>query len=239
MLGTRSAAAADDLRALGAPATSQLPVLETADLGLDPPAAARVVAEVRIHPQRHVGEVAQVGDHPVDVIRRNAVSQQRRDAHLLKPARGAPKRVALGPAPMLTVDPAQAMQAAAERQPHRDLQPDQRLHHPEQRRRDHRQRLQQDQIGRIVPRASGLATPPSPRFGATYPVDIAVERERHHALVRATRLGDRLPGHPDAAPRGLHPMHVTLLATPSSPLAVTTAGSAHVFVVITSTPAST
>ena len=213
MLGARAAAAADDLSPLGAPAPGQIPIFGAADLGLKPPAAARVVAEVRIHAERHVGEVTQVGDDPVDVVRRNAVRQQRGDAQLLEPVGRAAERVALRPAPVLAVDPAQAVRAAAKREPHGDLQIDQRLDHPEQRRRHHRQRLQQDQVRRI-----GRERPAEQRhrlgaIRATHPVDVAVERERDHAFVRATRLGDRLPCHPDAAARGLHPIHVAMLVT--------------------------
>ena len=88
-------------------------------LGLLSPAGGRQVAEVRVHAERQIGEVAQPRHHPGDVVRRHAVDRQRADAHLLEPARRTAERVALGAAPVLAVDAAHAVPAAAEAQPDR------------------------------------------------------------------------------------------------------------------------
>ena len=100
VLRAGAAAAADELRALLAPAAGQPRVLLPADPGVAP-AVVREVAEVGIDAERQVGEVAQVRDHAVDVVGRDAVDQQRPHAELLEAERRAAERVALRAAPVL------------------------------------------------------------------------------------------------------------------------------------------
>ena len=59
VLRADAAAAADDLRALGAPPQRHLGVFRAADVVVEAPAGVRQVAEVGIDAERHVGEVAQ------------------------------------------------------------------------------------------------------------------------------------------------------------------------------------
>ena len=72
------------------------------------------MAEVRVDAERQLGEVAQPRDDARHVVDRQAVDQQRLDAHLLEAPRGAAEEVALGRAPVLAVDPAHAVAAAAD-----------------------------------------------------------------------------------------------------------------------------
>ena len=232
-----AAAAADDLRSLLAPAQRHRRVLGAADARLEAPARVRVVAEVRIHAERQVGEVAQVGHHPVDVVGRDAVDHQRADAHLLEAGGRAAERVALGPAPVLPVDAAQAVPAAPERQPDRKPGVEQRLDRGEQRRPHDRERLEQDEIGRLV----GEEPREQPdRALALGGVDVAVDRERDRAAAPRARPR-RPPGARGAARAARDPSSAPARvefhsgATPCS----SALGSPHVFVEMTSQPAAT
>ena len=118
LLGPDAAAAADQLCALLAPAHGHAGELVGPGVGVDVPAVAREVADVGVHAERQVGEVAQVREHPVDVVGRDAAEQQGADAELLEATHGAPEGVALRAAPVLAVDAAQPVAAAPERQPH-------------------------------------------------------------------------------------------------------------------------
>ena len=111
-LGADPAAAAHDLRALLPPRERHRRVLLAAHQPVGGPAGTRVVAEVRVHAERHVREVAHVGDHPGHVVRRDAVDEERAHAHLLEAARSAAEEIALGAAPMLPVHAADAVAAA-------------------------------------------------------------------------------------------------------------------------------
>ena len=148
--GPHAAAAADHLGPLGAPAQRQLGVLLALDAGLLAPARRRQVAEVRVDAEREVGEVAQPGEHPGDVVGGDAVDGQRAHAHLLKAPGGAAEGVALGAAPVLAIDPADAVPAAPEAQPHRDPGVQQGLDGGVGGAAHQRQGLEQDQVGRLL-----------------------------------------------------------------------------------------
>ena len=203
--GADAAAAADDLRSLLAPAQRHRRVLLAADAGLEAPALVGVVAEVGIDAERQVGEVAQVGDHPVDVVRRDAVDHQGVDPELLELRRGASERVALGAAPVLPVDAAQAVPAAAKRQPHGKPGVQQRPDRLQERRPHDRQRLEQDEVGRFA-REQPCEEPD--RALALVGVHVAVDRERDRAAILA--LHPRLPlGEPGAAPAARGPSNAS------------------------------
>ncbi len=88
---------------------------------------------------------------PGQVVDGQAVDQQGADAHLLEPVGCAPEEVSLGRAPVLAVDAAHAVAAAAERQPDRQPGLEQELDRLERGGiADQRERLEQDQIGRLV-----------------------------------------------------------------------------------------
>src|ERR1700733_6261137 len=119
MLGTDTAAAADDLRPLLAPCERQPSVLPGVDLAFVAPAGRREVAEVGVDTERQVGEVAQPGDHARDVVGGDAVDQERGDAHLLEAPRRAAEGVPLGSSPVLAIDAADAVATPAEAEPDR------------------------------------------------------------------------------------------------------------------------
>ena len=150
LVGPDAAAAPDQLGPLLAPAQGDARERRLIGVVVDVPAVAREVAEVRVDPERQVREVAQVGEHPVDVVGRDAAQQQRADAELLEAPRPAPERVALRAAPVLAVDAAQAVAAAAERQPHRQPEGHQRLDRRVERRAHDGQAL--DERGRPAAR---------------------------------------------------------------------------------------
>ena len=202
----RAAAAADDLRALLAPAERHPRVLRAADAGVEAPARVGEVAEVGIDAERQVGEVAQVGDHPLDVVGRDAVDEQRADAHLLEAARGAAELVALRAAPVLAVDAAHAVAAAPERQPHRQADPDELLDRLEQRGSQDGQRLDQHEVGlyRLV---GEQARQEAERLAPVGRVHVGVQRERDRGLAGPARLLHRGGRQPQAAPRDVHPVH--------------------------------
>ena len=204
VVGADAAAAADDLRSLRPPAQGHRGVLGAADARLEAPALVGVVAQVGVDAERQVGEVAQVRQHPVDVVGRDAVDHQRVDAHLLEARRRSAEAIALRPAPVLAVDAAQAVPAAAEGQPDRKPRVQQRLDRGEQRRPHDRQRLEQDQIGRLV---GEQAREQPDRALALLGVDVAVDRERHGTALVAVALGDRLAGETQPPASEVHPVH--------------------------------
>ena len=151
MLGRDAAAAADDLRALLAPLERERGVRLGVDPLVEAPEVAREVAEVRVDAERQLGEVAQPADHAGHVIDGQAVDQQRADAHLLEPPCGAAEEIALGRPPVLAVDAADAVAAAAERDPDGEAQLEELLDESERLGlADQRERLEQDQVGRLV-----------------------------------------------------------------------------------------
>ena len=117
VLGRDAAAAADDLRALLAPLERERRVRLRVDPLVEAPEVAREVTEVRIDAERQLREVAEPADHAGHVIDGQAVDEQGADAHLLEAACGPAEEVALRRPPVLTVDAADAVTAAAERDP--------------------------------------------------------------------------------------------------------------------------
>ena len=178
-----AAAAADDLRALVAPAEREPGVGLGADRVVEAPALAGEMAEVRVDAERHLGEVAQPRDDSRHVVDRQAVDQQGVDAHLLEAPGGAAEEVALGRAPVLAVDAAHAMAAAAVREPDGQAGLEQQLDHLVGRGlADQRQRLEQEHVGRIV-----LEHPREQldRLAACRRVDLLGDRERDRAVLLA------------------------------------------------------
>ena len=173
------------------------------DPGLVTPAGRRQVAEVGVDAERQVGEVAQPGEHAGDVIGGQAVDRERADPHLLEAARGAPERVALGAAPVLAVDAAYAVAAAAEAEPHGQAGAEQGLDGRVRRAAHERQRLDQDQVGRVV-----LERPREQpdRLAAIGGIDVAVDAERDRDLVGPTGFGRGFAGEANAATREVHPV---------------------------------
>ena len=147
----RPATSADDLCALIAPLERELGVLLGPDALVEAPTGIREVPEVRVDTEREVGEVAEPRQHRFDVLGRKAVDQERRDAELLELGRGATEEVAFGATPVLAVDPADAVPAAAEAQPHRQARVERDLDRGHgQPVPDERHRLHQEQVGRVV-----------------------------------------------------------------------------------------
>ena len=68
LLGPHPAAPADELRALLAPAERHARELRLIGVAVELPAVAREVAAVGVDAERQVGEVAQVGQRPGDVV---------------------------------------------------------------------------------------------------------------------------------------------------------------------------
>ena len=220
LLGTDAAATTDDLRPFLAPAQRELGVLLGADAGLLTPAGGRKIAEVGVHAERQIGEVAQPGEHADDVIWRQAVERERADPHLLEPPRGPPERIALGSAPVLSVHAAHAVAAAAKAQPHGQAGVEKSLDGRVRGAANQRQRLHQDQVGRVLlerPREQ------ADRLAPVGGVDVTVDAERHRDLVGATAFGRGFASEADAAPRQVHPVD-RLARLPESCLAVAQRG---------------
>ncbi len=215
VLGAHAAAAADDLRALLAPAQRHLGVLLAAHAGREAPAAIAVVAEVGIDADRQVGEVAQVGDHARHVVGRDAVDEQRGHAHLLEAARRAAEGVALGAAPVLAVDAAQAVAAAPEGQPHGQAGRQQALDRRVEGGREEREGLEQHEVGRLGLVGEHAREEPG-RLGRLVGVDVAVEREGDRALAVALELVDGLAGEAQPAAPDVHPVHGRLAVRPQA-----------------------
>jgi hypothetical protein len=155
--------------------------------------------------ERQIGEVAQVREHPVDVVGRDAAEQQGAHAELLEPAHRAPEGVALRAAPVLAVDAAQAVAAAPEGQPHGQADGRQRLDRRVQRGADDGEALDDEEVRRLV--GQGAAQQPD-RLGPVGAVDVGVDREGDRHLALAPLLGHRLAHEPDAPPRELGPARV-------------------------------
>ena len=183
--------------------------------GREAPAAVAVVAEVRVHAQRQVGEVAQVGDHARDVVGRDAVDEQRGRAHLLEAPRGAPEGVALRAAPVLAVDAAQPVATAPEGEPHGQAGRQQPLDRGVERRREQRQGLEQDEVGRLGLVGEQAREQPD-RLDRLLGVDVAVEREGDGALALAVELVHRLAGEAQPAAPDVHPMHGRVAVGPQA-----------------------
>ena len=139
------------------------------------------------------------------MVGRQAVDQERADAGLLESPGRAAEHVALGPAPVLAVDPADAVTAAAEGEP--DGQPgvDDEL---DARHReslpDERHGLHEDEVRRLL---GERAEEELERRAAPLAVDVAVHAEGDGARVRPPRLLDRLAGQPHPKPGDVHPVH--------------------------------
>ena len=220
LVGADAAAAADDLRAFLAPVQRKLGVLVGADSGLLTPAGSRQIAEVRVHAERQIGEVAQPGEHAGDVIGWQAVDRERAYPHLLEPPGGTPERVALGAAPVLSVHAAHSVAAATEAKPHRQAGVEESLDGRVRRTPNQCQRLDQDQVGRVLLERSREQTD---RLAAVGGVDVAVDAERDRHLVFPLRFGGRLAGEPNSATREVHPVD-RFTRLPQSGLAVPEGG---------------
>ena len=133
-----------------------------------------------------------------------AVDHQRADAHLFEAARGAAEEIAFGRPPVLPEDTAHAVSAAPEGEP--DGQPglEQQLDRLEQLRIAHeRERLEQDQVGRLLGEHTGEELE---RPAATWRVHLLGDCEGDRALVRTASVLDRTSREPDAEPRDVHPV---------------------------------
>ena len=205
VLGPGPAAAADDLRALGAPLGRHVGVRRAVDGLVEAPAVGRVVAEVRVHAERQVGEVAQPRQHAGHVVGRQAVDEHRADADVLELARGAAELVALRAAPVLAEDAAHAVAAAAEADPHRDAGLHQRLDRAERQPvADERHRLEQHEVRRVLVED---ARQELEHLLARLGVDVAVDAERERRVAGTAGLLDRLAADAQPAPRDVHPVH--------------------------------
>ncbi len=90
-------------------------------------------------------------DHPGDVVDGEAVDQERGHAHLLEPRRRAAEEIALGRPPVLAVDAADAVPAAPKREPEGKAELDEGRDEIEGvGLADQRERLEQDQVRRLV-----------------------------------------------------------------------------------------
>ncbi len=207
-----AAAAPDDLRALGPPGAREGGVGVRIDRVVELPGARAEAPEVRVHAERHARVVAQPGQHPGDVVDRQAVDQQRADAHVLEAARGAAEGVALRRAPVLAEDAADAVQAAPEGEPHREAGLLQQLDGLERLRvADQGQRLEQQQVGRLL-----LEDPREQLDRASPPRRVRLLRdgERDRALAGPAGLLDRLAGEPHPQPRDVEPLRAAARARP-------------------------
>ena len=137
------------------------------------------------------------------MVGRDAVDQQRADAHLLEPPGRAPEQVALGPAPVLAEDAAQPVPAAPEAEPHREAAVDQDLHALEREVADQRHRLQQHEVGRLVLEDAGEQLE---ALEALLVGHVAVQAEGHGAVATAALLAGCLPREADAPAREFHPV---------------------------------
>ena len=171
------------------------------------------------------------------MVRRDAVDRQRADAHLLEAARGAAERVALGTAPVLAVDPTDTVAAAPEAQPHGQAGREQRLDRLIGRGADERQRLDQDQVRRLVLEGAGQQ---ADRVAPVGRVDVAVDAERDRDLIAAAGLLRGLRASRTPCARDVHPVHRAGRVPGGAELPSRSAvGRPQVSVVITSQPAST
>ena len=203
VLRANAAAAADQLCPLLSPLRGELGVLGARDLAVERPARLGVVAEVGIDAERQVGEVAQPGEHPRDVVGRDAVDHQRSGAHLLEAAGRPAEEVALGASPVLAEHAAETVAASPEAEPDGEAAGDQRLHAAEGDVLDEGHGLQQDQVGRLLLEDAGE------QLQALQPLfvgDIAMEAEGHGDLALTADVRHGLAGEPDPAAGELHPV---------------------------------
>ena len=139
------------------------------------------------------------------MVDRQAVDQERADAHVLEAPRRAPEEVALGRAPVLAEDAADAVAAAAEREPDRQAELEEELDGLEGLRlADQRQRLEQHEVRRVLGEHAGE------QLDGRAPVrrvHLLGDRERDGAVVAAAALVDRAAREPHAEPRDVHPVH--------------------------------
>ena len=204
MLGSRAAAASDDLRALRAPLERELGVATGVDLVVEAPKRAGEMAEVGVDAQRELCEVTEPGEHSGHVVDGEAVDEERTDPDLLETAGRSTEEVALGRAPVLSVDAAHAVTAATKREPDREPGLEQALDDLERLRvADERQRLEQDEVRRIVFEDAGEELDRALPLGR---VDLLGDRECDRTLARPSLLVDRLPCQPDAEPSDIHPV---------------------------------
>ena len=126
--GSDPATAADEsLNTLPSPAQCQLRVLTVPPVAASrPPTTGGQISEVRVDAKWQIGEVAQPRHHASHVVGGHAVHQERVNAHLFKMPRRTAERIALGAAPMLSVDPAHPVPAAPKAQPYRSPVPSSR-----------------------------------------------------------------------------------------------------------------
>ena len=212
VLGRDAAAAADDLRALLAPLERKRRVRLRVDPLVEAPELTREVAEVGVDAERELGEVAEPADHARHVIDGQAVDEQGADAHLLEAACGATEEITLRRAPVLAVDAADAVTAAAERDPDGEAELEELLDEGERLGlADQRERLEQDQVGLLVVedlREQARRAAPGERLG------VLRERERDRARSRDLRRGGSRE--PDAVARDVHPVQQAGISGPAS-----------------------
>ena len=201
---------------------------------VEAPLAAAEVTEVRIDAERQAREVAQPREHPANVLDRKAVDEQRPDAHLLEAPRGAAEEIALGRAPVLAVDTADSVSAAAEREPHRQPGLEQQLDRLEGRGvTDQGQRLEQDQVGRgILERARKQRH----RLALLGRRDVLGDRERDRTLVGASLVDRGLPRQLHPAAGDVEPVRGVASTRGAAALRVGVERIDHVLVEITSQP---
>ena len=213
VLGRDAAAAADDLRALLAPLECERRVRLGVDPLVEAPEVTREVTEVGVDAERQLREVAEPADHAGHVIDGQAVDEQGADAHLLEAACGPAEEVTLRRAPVLAVDAADAVTAAAERDPDGEAELEEL---PDEGERlglaDQRERLEQDQVGLLV--VEDLREQAG-RAAAGERLGVLRERERDRARSRdLRRSGSR---EPDAVARDVHPVQQAGISGPASP----------------------
>ena len=195
------------------------------------------MAEIGIDAQRELGEVAEPGEHSGHVVDGKAVDEQRPDPELLEPAGGSTEEIAFGRAPVLPVDAAHAVAAATEREPDRKPGLEHALDDLERLRvADERQRLEQDEVRRIVLEDAREELDRALPLGR---VDLLGDRERDRTLVRPALLLDRLPRQPDAEPGDVHPVAELRRRSCDRSSASGADRIDHVLVEITSQPAAT
>ena len=174
------------------------------------------------------------------MVGRDAVDEQRADAHLLEAPRGAAELVALGPAPVLAVDAAHAVAAAAEATATpagRSARSSSTVSNSDGRRT--RQRLDEHEVGRR--RLVGeQAREEADRLAAVGRVDVGVERERDRGGARARPR----PAAVTASRRPRRAMSIQCTGAPASshsrgPSAASADARPHVFVEMTSQPVAT
>ena len=200
--GRDAAAAADDLCTFPTPLEREGRKRIRVDALVEAPEVAGEMAEVRVDAQWEVGEITEPADHAGHVVDGEAVDEKGADAHLLEPARSPPEQVAFRRSPVLAVDAADAVAAAAERDPDGDPQLEQLLDEGERLGlTNERERFEQDQVGMLVIedlRQQLCRAAPRERLG------ILREGECDRAWPRYLR--GRSTSEPDPGARDIHPV---------------------------------